>query len=82
MKSYYLSQNPSAKMQIQSLTAKKLKPKKSRLKDLKLTNKKISALSYTNKLEKLFYQKKKKKYLKKKSWEETKSKKLYFCYKK
>ena len=65
-RNYYLSSNISAKVQTQSSIVKKSKPKESRLKNLKPANKITFALSYINKLEKTFYQDKKKEYFKKK----------------
>ena len=63
---YCLSQNTSTKVQIQSSTIKKSKPKKSRLKDLKLANGKIPVPLRTNEPKKISRQDKKKEYLKKK----------------
>ena len=64
--SYCLSQKPSTKMQIQSLTAKESKPKEFRPKDSKLAKEKISALPYNNESRKTFRLNNKKKYLNKK----------------
>ena len=64
-RSYYLSYNIFAKIQIQDLLIKKSKFKKFKLKKSKLANKKSSILLYINKLAKSNYQNKKKKYFKK-----------------
>lgn len=47
------------KIQVQDLTTKEFKPKKSWLKNLKPIKKKIFTLSYTNYLKKISYNKKK-----------------------
>ena len=65
-KSHCPSQNTSIRIQIQDSTAKKFKPKEFRSKDFKTANRKTPALFRTNELEKIFYQDKKKEYLKKK----------------
>ena len=65
-RSYYLSQNTFAKVQIQSSIAKKFKSKKSKPKDLKPAKGKTSVLLCTNEPEKTSCQDKKKKYRKKK----------------
>ena len=49
-KDYYLSQNTFAKVQTQNSIAIKSKLEESRLKDLKLANRKIFTLFYTNEL--------------------------------
>ena len=65
-KSHCLSQNTSAKVQIQGSTAKKFKYKEFRSKDLKPANRKTPTPLRTNKPEKTFHQDKKKEYFKKK----------------
>ena len=65
-KDYCLSQNIFAKVQTQSSTAIKSKLEESRLKDLKLANRKIFTLFYTNELGKSSPQDKKKVCFKKK----------------
>ena len=58
-RSYYLFYNILVKIQVQDLTTKEFKPKKSWLKNLKPIKKKIFTLSYTNYLKKISYNKKK-----------------------
>ena len=65
-RSYFLSQNTFTKIQTQVWTAKKSKPKESRLKDLKLANEKNSTLPRIDEPGKISYQDKKKEYFKKK----------------
>ena len=71
-KGYCLSYNTFAKMQTQSLTIKKFKPKKSKFKKSKPPIETFSAPLYINEFIKSLCQDKKKNYCKK-----TKSEKLY-----